>query len=160
MENYDPCAKSVNKYLLEHSHSVQFSHSAMSDCFQPHGLQHARPPCPSPTRRAYSDLCPLNWGLLQCRRILYQLSYEGSPNIAVFFHLPIVCECFGLQWQTLVNATEIMKPTNLVLCRKSLPALLDTFKSIFTVFSLQYILVFLVFPWTFDFTSNQHLQPH
>ena len=22
----------------------------------------------------------LNWGLLHCRRILYQLSYEGSPN--------------------------------------------------------------------------------
>ena len=29
--------------------SVQFSHSVMSDSWQPHGLQHARPPCPSPT---------------------------------------------------------------------------------------------------------------
>jgi len=24
----------------------------------------------------------LNWGLLHCRRILYQLSYQGSPHIA------------------------------------------------------------------------------
>ena len=24
----------------------------------------------------------LNWGLLHCRRILYQLSYEGSPRVA------------------------------------------------------------------------------
>ena len=29
--------------------SVQFSRSVVSDCLQPHELQHARPPCPSPT---------------------------------------------------------------------------------------------------------------
>ena len=29
--------------------SVQFSLSVMSDSLQPHGLQHTRPPCPSPT---------------------------------------------------------------------------------------------------------------
>ena len=28
---------------------------------QPHGLQHARPPCPSPTPRACSNSCPLSW---------------------------------------------------------------------------------------------------
>ena len=27
----------------------------------PHGLQHARPPCPSPTPRVYWNSCPLNW---------------------------------------------------------------------------------------------------
>ena len=26
-----------------------------------HGLQHARPPCPSPTPRVYSNSCPLSW---------------------------------------------------------------------------------------------------
>ena len=31
--------------------SVQFSGSVMSDSLQPHGLQHARLPCPSPTPR-------------------------------------------------------------------------------------------------------------
>ena len=38
--------------------SVQFSHSVMSNSSQSHGLQHVRPPCPSPTPRVYSDLCP------------------------------------------------------------------------------------------------------
>ena len=33
--------------------SVQFSHSVVSDSLQPHGPQHARPPCPSPTPRVY-----------------------------------------------------------------------------------------------------------
>ena len=39
-------------------YSVQFSHSVMPDSLQPHESQHARPPCPSPTPRAYSNLCP------------------------------------------------------------------------------------------------------
>ena len=38
--------------------SVQFSRSVMSDALWPHGLQHARPPCPSPTPRVYSNPCP------------------------------------------------------------------------------------------------------
>ena len=28
---------------------------------QPHGLQHPRPPCPSPTPRVCSNSCPLSW---------------------------------------------------------------------------------------------------
>ena len=38
--------------------SVQFSCSVVSDSLQPQGLQHARPPCPSPTPGAYSNSCP------------------------------------------------------------------------------------------------------
>ena len=30
----------------------------VSDSLQPHGLKHARPPCPSPTPGACSDSCP------------------------------------------------------------------------------------------------------
>ena len=41
--------------------SVQFSHSVLSDSLRPHGLQHARPPCPSPMPRVYSNSCPLSW---------------------------------------------------------------------------------------------------
>ena len=41
--------------------SVQFSRSVMSDSLQLYGLQHSRPPCPSPTHRAYSNSCPLCW---------------------------------------------------------------------------------------------------
>ena len=38
--------------------SVQFTPSVVSDSLQPHELQHARPPCPSPTPGVYSDSCP------------------------------------------------------------------------------------------------------
>ena len=40
--------------------SVQFSDSVVSDSLQPHGLQHARPPCPSATPGVYSNSCPLS----------------------------------------------------------------------------------------------------
>jgi len=33
----------------------------MSNSLWPHGLQHARLPCPSPTPRIYSNSCPLSW---------------------------------------------------------------------------------------------------
>ena len=33
----------------------------MSDSLQPHGLQHARLPCPSPTPGVYSNSSPLSW---------------------------------------------------------------------------------------------------
>ena len=40
---------------------IQFSHSVMSDSLRLHGLQHAKPPCPSPTPRVHPNSCPLSW---------------------------------------------------------------------------------------------------
>ena len=39
---------------------TQFSHSVVSDSLRPHGLQHTRPPCPSPTPGVCSNSCPLS----------------------------------------------------------------------------------------------------
>ena len=40
--------------------SVQFSCLVLSNSLRPHGLQHARPPCPTPTPRVYPNSCPLS----------------------------------------------------------------------------------------------------
>ena len=40
--------------------SVQFICLAVSKSLWPHGPQHSRPPCPSPTPGAYSNSCPLS----------------------------------------------------------------------------------------------------
>ena len=40
--------------------SVQFSHSVVSNSLWPHGLQHTRSRCPSPTPGVYSNSCPLS----------------------------------------------------------------------------------------------------
>jgi len=38
-----------------------FSRPVLSDCLWPHGLQHAKPPCPSPSPGICPKLCPLYW---------------------------------------------------------------------------------------------------
>ena len=40
----------------------QFSCLVVSNSLWPHGLQHTRLPCPSPTPRACSNSCPSRWG--------------------------------------------------------------------------------------------------
>ena len=58
--------------------SVQFSRSVMSDSLQSHGLQHTRPPCPSPNSRVYPNSCPLSrW----CHPTI-------SSSVIPFFSLP------------------------------------------------------------------------
>jgi len=47
-------------WIIKKAGSVQFSHSVMSNSLWPHGLQHATPPCPSPTPRVYSSSCSLS----------------------------------------------------------------------------------------------------
>ena len=47
-------------YSIQFS-SVQFSRSVVSDSLWPHGLQHARLLCLSPTPRVYSNSRPLSW---------------------------------------------------------------------------------------------------
>ena len=54
------CILAVMHKALHWLHSVQFSRSVMSDSLWPHGLHHARLPCPSPTPRACSNSCPLS----------------------------------------------------------------------------------------------------
>ena len=53
----------LNEYFMHIKclSSVQLNHLAVSDSLRPQGLQHARPPCPSPTPGAYSNSCPLSW---------------------------------------------------------------------------------------------------
>ena len=46
--------------VLHYPSVSQFSCSVVSDSLWPNVLQHTRPPCPSPTPRAYSSSCPLS----------------------------------------------------------------------------------------------------
>ena len=48
----------IRRKYCEQLSSVQFSHSVVSDSLRAHELQHARPPCPSPTPRVHSNSCP------------------------------------------------------------------------------------------------------
>ena len=107
--------------LYAESSSVQFSHSVLSDCLQPHRLEHIRPPCPSPTPRVYSDSCTLGWWyhptisssvipFSSCRQSfpasgsfqMSQLSTPGGQSIVVSAStsvLPMnIQDWFSLEW--------------------------------------------------------------
>ena len=72
--------------------SGQFSHSVTSDLLQPHGLQHTRLPCPSPTPGVYSNSCP-SVMMPSNHLILYRpllLPPSISPSIRVFPNEPVL----------------------------------------------------------------------
>ena len=67
--------------LLHTLLSVQLSCSVVSKSLLPHGLQHARLPCPSPTPRACSHSCPLSWW---CHSTISSSFVSFSPCLQSF----------------------------------------------------------------------------
>ena len=61
--------------------SVQFSCSVLSNSMWPHGLQHIRHPCPSPTPGAYSNSCQSCWW---CRPTLSSSAVPFSSRLQSF----------------------------------------------------------------------------
>ena len=83
---------------------VQFSRSVVSDSLQPHGWQHTRPPCPSPTPGACSDSCPLS---LWCHPAISSSSQPVTPffsclsvfhSIRVFSNESVLCIRWPKYW--------------------------------------------------------------
>ena len=66
--------------MLKYFHisgSIQFSCSVVCDSLRPHGLQHSRPPCPSPTPGPCSNSCPWVGDAIQPS---HPLSSPSSPT--------------------------------------------------------------------------------
>ena len=69
----------------------QYSCSVLSDSLGPHGLQHARPPRPSPISGVYSNSCPLNWW---CHPTISSSVIPYSSHLQFF---PVL-GCFPMSW--------------------------------------------------------------
>ena len=73
--------------------SFQFSCSVVSNFLRPHGLQHTRPPCSSPTPEAYSNSSPLSWwchptissSVIPFSACLQSFPESGSFQMSQFF---------------------------------------------------------------------------
>ena len=87
----------------------QFSHSVVSNCLRPHGLQHARPPCPLPTPRVYSNSCPLLVmppnHLILCHPLLLP---SIIPSIRVFSNESALC----IRWPQYWSFSFSISPSN------------------------------------------------
>ena len=80
----------------------------MSDSLWPHGLQHTRLPCPSPTPRACSNSCPLSqwFYLILCHPPLLLPSI--FPSIRVFFNESIL----HIRWPKYWSFNFSLSPSN------------------------------------------------
>ena len=84
----------------------------MSDSLQPHELQHARPPCPSPTPKVYPNSCPLSqwWhpiissSVFPLSSCLQSFPASGSFQMSQFFASggQSIGQCIGVSVSTSV----------------------------------------------------------
>ena len=85
--------ESILSVISFYSCYIQFSSSVVSDSLRPHGLQHPRPPCPSPTPGVYSNSCPLSQqcyptissSVIPFSSCLQSFSAPGSFQMSQFF---------------------------------------------------------------------------
>ena len=82
--------------------------SAMSDSFQPRGLQHARPPCPSPTPTVHSDSVMPSSHLILCRPLL--LLPPIPPSIRAFSKE----SALRMRWPKYWSFSFSITPSNIV----------------------------------------------
>ena len=72
---------------------IKFSHSVLSNSLRTQRLHHARPPCPSPTSKVYSNSCPLSgWchptilsSVVPVSSCLQSFPASGSFHMSQFF---------------------------------------------------------------------------
>ena len=92
------------------SESVQFSRSVVSDSLRPHGLQHARPPCPSPSAvspnfTSIASVMPSSH-LFLCRPLLLLPSI--FPSIRVFSNESVL----WIRWPNYGTFSFSISPSN------------------------------------------------
>ena len=79
----------------------------MSGSLRPHGLQHARPSCPSPTPGAYSNSCPSSCLMPSNHLILclpFLLLPSIFPSIRVFSNESVFCIRWPKYWSFSFNS--------------------------------------------------------
>ena len=91
---YSSLFKTFQQFVVIHKvKGFLFSHSVMFDSLQPHGLYHARLPCPSPTPGACPNSCPSNWqcystissSVIMFSSCLQCFPASGSFRLSCFF---------------------------------------------------------------------------
>ena len=113
----------------------QFSHSVVSGSLQLHELQHARPPCPSPTPRACWYSCPLSWmpstHFILCQPLLLPPSI--FPSIRVFSNESVLCTRWPKYWSfsfSISPSNEYLELISFRMNRLDLLAVQGTLKSL------------------------------
>ena len=104
MANHNTRGKSIFSYFSLESCPYRtkgnlFSHSVMSNSLRPHKLQHARPPCPSPTPRVHPNPCASSrWG-----------HPAISPSVVTFSSCPQSLVASGSMSQLFAKVAKLLE---------------------------------------------------
>ena len=86
----------------------------MSDSLRPHGLQHARPPSPSPTLRACSNSCPSSrWCHPTISSFVVPFCLQSFPASGSFLHIKVL-ECWPKYWSFSFNISPSSEHSGLI----------------------------------------------
>ena len=90
----------------------QFRCSVVSNSLRPHGLQHTRPPCPSPTPGACSNSCPLSWGchpIISSSVMPFSSCLQSFPASGAFpvSQLVVVQYATGEEWRNSSRKNDV-----------------------------------------------------
>ena len=83
----------------------------MSDFLRPHGLQHARPPCLSPTPRVYANSCPSSWRChpaISFSVIPFSSCLQSFPALGYFSKESVLC----IRWPKYWSFSFSISPSN------------------------------------------------
>ena len=114
------CVSCNDRQILYHlSPSVQISSWVVSNSFRPHGLQHARPPCPSPSwsllkLMSIESVMPSNHRIL-CHPLLLLPSI--FPSIRVFSNESVLHIRWPKYWRFNFSISPFNEQSGLISCR-------------------------------------------
>ena len=92
--------------------SVQFSCSVMTDSLQPHGLQHARLPCLSPTPRAWWCHTIISSSVVPFSSCLQSCPASGSFPVSQLFRIFSSESALPIRWPKYWSFSFSISPSN------------------------------------------------
>ena len=117
----------MGRQMVVQFSSVQFSCSVVSNSLRPHGLQHARPPCPSPTPGVYPNSCPLSqW----CHQTSHPLLSPSPPAFNLSQHQGLFKWISSSNQAARVLEFQLQHQSFQWITRTDLPAVQGTLKSL------------------------------
>ena len=91
---------------------IVLSHSVISDSLRPHGLQHSRLPCPSPSPGVCSNSCPLSWMVMPSNHLILSHPLLLLPSIFLSIRVFSNESALRIRWPKYWSFSCSFSPSN------------------------------------------------
>ena len=91
---------------------IVLSHSVISDSLRPHGLQHSRLPCPSPSPGVCSNSCPLSWMVRPSNHLILSHPLLLLPSIFLSIRVFSNESALRIRWPKYWSFSCSFSPSN------------------------------------------------